>query len=73
MYFNQETGEVYPPTKDGAIISFKTEQCVYKWINDITFETQGNEVYFAVIDNVGLVHLSGHGSCTLNDGTKKTF
>lgn len=59
------------PTGDGSIVGFRTDGLQLVYINSIVMQSaEGDILHFAVIDELGLVHLRGKGTVTFSDGTK---
>lgn len=67
-------GTLVTPTGDGSVVTFKTNGLEFEYLNSIVIESSGEEIlYFAIIENVGLVHLHGRGMVTMPDGSETEF
>jgi len=66
-----EYGSPAAPTGHGSIIAFQSNGLKLEFLNSIMIESDGEEIlYFAIVDNLGLVHLHGRGRITTPDGTE---
>jgi hypothetical protein len=74
---NDNMGRPVLPTKDGSIFIFESKAPNPKWewkdfFDGIVIKSEGKEpIYFAVVTELGLVHVQGRCSVTMSD--KKTI
>ncbi len=65
-------GNAVPPTIEGGLITFQTDQCTYPWVNDIRISADVSLTLRISLDK-GLVYQEGSGTVVLPNGDTLVF
>lgn len=65
-------GYFIPPTVDGGLITFRTDDCTYTWVNGIQVQAS-NFLTLQVSTDRGLIYKGGSGTVVLKSGDRLTF
>jgi hypothetical protein len=65
-------GNPVPPTNDGGLITFRTDNCTYEWVNGIKVQAS-TRLTLRVSKDTGLVYQEGSGKIVLPNGDTLVF